>query len=308
MFHTQVRILGFDVGGTKTAVVVGNEEGEVTAREEFPSEAHRGPGYMISRMLESARKLLSKLGADVASVSIGGPLLAEEGRILGPANLPGWDDVPLKEILQRELGIPAYVEHDAKCGALAEWYWGAAKGAENVVFLTPGTGLGAGMILGGRLYRGAFGWAGECGHWRMADHGPFAHGKVGSWEAFCGGVGIAKLARYMFPCRFGEVTAKEIAELARSGDPEALAVVRRSGEVLGRGLSMLIDLLAPDIIVVGSLAHRLGELWLGPAREVVMRESMPGHAGHCRIVPTGLGERLGDCSALCAAVYQMGLR
>jgi len=85
-------------------------------------------------------------------------------------------------------------------------------------------------------------------------------------------------------------------------------VVRRSGEVLGRGLSMLIDLLAPDIIVIGSLAYRLGELWLGPAREGVMKESMPEHARHCRIVPTGLGERLGDCSALCAAVYQMGLR
>jgi len=304
-----MRILGLDIGGTKTAVVVGTEEGEILAREGCPSEAQKGPEHMISRMLDAAGKLLAEFRADVASVSIGGPLLAEEGRILGPANLPGWDDIPLKDILQQELGIPAYVEHDAKCGALAEWYWGAARGAENVIFLTPGTGLGAGMLLGGRLYRGAFGWAGECGHWRMAEDGPFAHGKVGSWEAFSSGVGIARLAHYMFPDRFGEgITAKEIAELAHSGDPDALAVVRRSGEVLGRGLSMLVDLLAPDVIVLGSLAHRLGELWLGPAREVVMRESMPGHARHCRILPAGLGERLGDCSALCAAVYQMGLR
>ena len=305
-------IIGLDVGGTKTAVVLGDAGGTIHDRVEFPTRApHVRDGFdtTFARLCGCIEQVRQHAGArgrkpDVISVSIGGPLDIERGIIYSPPNLPGWDAIPLKELLEKRFGLPCFVEHDGNAGALAEWYFGAAKGARNVIFLTFGTGLGAGLILDGRLYRGASDSAGEVGHMRIAESGPVAYGKAGSWEAFCSGAGIARLAAHRFPRTWGkgEVSVRELAELAISGHAEARAVFEESGRYLGRGLAILLDVLNPEVIVLGSLAVRLGELVLVPAREEMAREALPGAVKVCRVVAAALGERIGDVAALCAAI------
>jgi len=307
---SQTHILGLDIGGTKSAVVLGDFEGMVLESVGFPTDAARGFDVTFSELCERANGLRDAAAAKgkapaCVSVSIGGPLDIEEGVILSPPNLPGWDEIPLKKMLGERFGLPVHIEHDGNAGALAEWRFGAARGASNVVFLTMGTGFGAGIILDSRLYRGTSSTAGEVGHIRLAKEGPVAFGKKGSWEAFCSGSGIALLAKEMFPKRWGKggVSARDLAALAQKGDADAKAVFTRSGRFLGQGLAVLVDLLNPEVIVIGSLAHRLGELVLSPAREEMEKEALPRALAACRVVPAALGERLGDVAALCAAIH-----
>jgi glucokinase len=303
-------ILGLDIGGTKTAVVGGDRQGHILRRAEFATRAARGFKPVFADLCEHLQRVCAQAKAAgenlvAVSVSIGGPLDIEQGIIHEPPNLPGWVDVPLKTLLAERTGLPVYVEHDGNAGALAEWYFGAARGARNVIFLTMGTGLGGGLILNGQLYRGTCDLAGEVGHVRIAESGPVAYGKAGSWEAFCGGAGIARLAAARFPARWSAegVTTRRVAELALAGDADALTVVHEAGRYLGRGLAVLLDVLNPEVVVIGSLAVRLGELVLAPARAELGREALPAAVAACRIVPAALGERLGDVAALCAAIH-----
>lgn len=300
------RILAFDVGGTKTVTLIGTARGSVLARKPWASRPDRGFAAMWSEMLRTAGQLIDQVGPPGAvSVSIGGPLDTERGVVKAPPNLPGWEDIPLKDLLEERFGVPAHVEHDARAGALAEWMFGAGRGCQDMVFLTFGTGLGAGMILGGRLHRGHDGTAGEVGHWRMARRGPVAYGKRGSWEAFSSGSGLPRLVRHLFPSAGGDeqLTAEDITTRARAGDPGMQRVVALSARRLGQGIAQLIELLAPDVVVLGSLAVRSGDLFLPTVRRIVAQECLPGTAG-CPVVPAALGERLGDVAALSGAIYR----
>lgn len=313
--HTPISepaIVGLDIGGTKTAVLLGDRAGRVHARSEFATRPTRGFDATCAELLAHVDAMQReaesrRVGELVLSVSIGGPLEIDAGIIRNPPNLPGWVDVPLKAILARRTGRPVYVEHDGNAGALAEWYFGAARGARNVIFLTMGTGFGGGLILGGELYRGTTDLAGEVGHVRIADDGPLAFGKAGSWEGLCGGAGIARLAAMRYPAKWSAATdARDVAKAARDHDADALAVLDEVGRHLGRGLAILLDVLNPEVIVIGSLAVRLGELVLGPARREMQREALPGALTACRLAPAELGERLGDVAALCAAIRALG--
>lgn len=301
-------IIGLDIGGTKTAVVLGDDSGRIHERAQFSTPADDFEAALaetcthIEQMQQAARRHGHAVAA--ISVSVGGPLDIEAGVIHSPPNLPGWDEAPLKQRLAERFGLDVYVQHDGNAGALAEWYFGAARGCRNVVFLTMGTGLGAGLILDGRVYAGTCDLAGEVGHIRLADDGPAAYGKAGSWEGFCGGAGILRLAALRRPERWAnaDTTVPTLADAARAGDAEARALFDEVGRRLGRGCALLVDLLNPEIIVVGSLAVRLGELILAPARAELTREALPAAAKACRLVPAELGERLGDVASLCAAI------
>ncbi len=306
-------ILGLDVGGTKTAVVLGDYDGAIRERRQFATEPSRGFDPTFAELCAHVDALLrdahaQQIPVGCLSVSIGGPLDVERGVIQSPPNLPGWDNIHLTALLSERFDLPVYIEHDGNAGALAEWYFGAGRGARNVVFLTMGTGFGGGLILDGRLYRGTTSLAGEVGHLRLAETGPIAYGKAGSWEAFCAGTGIARLAAHRFPHRWRvkQTCARELAELADAGDDDALSVLAETARYLGRGLAMLVDILNPQVIVIGSLAVRLGNLVLQPAREEMAREALPGAASVCRVVPAALGEQLGDVAALCAAIAARG--
>lgn len=301
-------IIGLDIGGTRFAVVEGTPDGRILARTQHPTEAAAGFEATFERICRAARAQLEGARREgrrvlAVSVSIGGPLDSEKGIIYSPPNLPGWDAVPLKALLEGRTGLPTYVQHDGAAGAIAEWRFGAGRGARNLIFLTMGTGLGAGIILNGRVYRGASESAGEVGHVRIAPDGPEVYGKRGSWEGYCAGPAFARLAREMFPVRWGEGTATpQVVRLALEGDADALRVVHRVADFFGQGLAILADVLNPEVIVVGSMGVRLGEVLLGPAREAMRREALPGTYAACRVVPAGLGEDVGDVAALCAAI------
>lgn len=301
-------IIGLDIGGTRFAVVEGTPDGRILARTQHPTEAAAGFEATFERICRAARAQLEGARREgrrvlAVSVSIGGPLDSEKGIIYSPPNLPGWDAVPLKALLEGRTGLPTYVQHDGAAGAIAEWRFGAGRGARNLIFLTMGTGLGAGIILNGRVYRGASESAGEVGHVRIAPDGPEVYGKRGSWEGYCAGPAFARLAREMFPARWGEgATTPEVVRLALEGDADALRVVERVAAFFGQGLAILADVLNPEVIVVGSMGVRLGEVLLGPAREAMRREALPGTYAACRVVPAGLGEDVGDVAALCAAI------
>lgn len=267
-------ILGIDVGGTKTAVLLGTREGEVLQRREFPSQAQRGFQALYDDIVACAADFG---GYAEIGVSIGGPVDWQRGIVQSPPNLPGWDDIPLSTLLGERFGKPCYVEHDGKTGALAEWMFGAGRGCSDMVFLTLGTGLGAGVIANGQLLRGAANCAGEVGHWRIADDGPPAYGKRGSWEGLSSGSG-----------------------LAQHGD------IALAGRALGKGLALLIDLLAPERIVLGNLARRLGGAFVDPALDVIREEALPALARRCSVVVSELGDAIGDVAALSAAVYHGG--
>lgn len=299
-------IVGLDIGGTKTAVVAGDYRGSVAHRFEFATNPSRGFDAFFDELNDAIASVRTRgFTPAVVSVSIGGPLQIDLGVLGDIPNLPTWAGVRLQERLADALGLPVYIEHDGNAGALAEWYFGAARGARNVIFLTMGTGFGGGLILNGQLYRGTCDLAGEVGHIRVAETGPFAFGKAGSWEGLCGGAGIVKQAHARFPQRWSDDprAMREIAAAAHAGDADALALLTDVGHHLGRGLAILLDVLNPEVIVIGSLAVRLGELVLGPARGVMQREALPGAFAACRLVPAALGEQLGDVAALCAAIH-----
>jgi glucokinase len=318
----QTIYLGVDVGGTKTAVVLSAQPPVVLGRIEFLTQPERGPHHALATIVESARRLLLQHGwqqEQIASigVSCGSPLDRVQGIIQAPPNLPTWVDVPICRLLEDGLQATCRLENDANAGAVAEHRYGAGVGTEHMVFLTLGTGLGAGIIAGGSLYLGANGDAGEIGHVRLSPTGPVGYHKAGSIEGWSSGGGIAQLAARMLEqaTRRGRVsvlhaqlfagepvTARDVGRAAEAGDAVALAILRSSGSRLGQTLAMLIDVLNPQRIVLGGLAWRMGEHLLAPMRRVMEREALPQTLRACSIVPAALGEQIGDVAALCVAM------
>jgi glucokinase len=209
------------------------------------------------------------------------------------------------------------LENDANAGALAELRFGAGKGVQHMIFLTMGTGLGAGVIMDRRLYHGASDMAGEIGHVRLTSAGPIGYNKVGSVEGWASGGGIAQAASRQVAAAIknGDVTslvaqfasnriltAKDVADAARQGDELANQIVLDTASRLGEALAILVDLLNPELIVIGGLGMRLGERLLAPARAVMEREALPAAAKACRIVAAALGEQIGDIAAICVAM------
>ncbi|TDY61749.1 glucokinase [Aminivibrio pyruvatiphilus] len=317
--------IGVDIGGTKCAVCLGEAERDtlrVICKGEPRKTAEYSPELMLEGLLDDVKECLSRVpaGETVAGIGIscGNPLDSRTGLILSPPNLPGWDRIPVVDWFRRGTGLPAWLCNDANAGALAEWRFGAGKGCEHMIFLTFGTGFGAGLILNGRLYCGACDAAGETGHVRIAAHGPAGYGKIGSLEAFCSGGGIAQLARtYALreiqkgkppafcpgPGSLGNLTAESAARAARQGDPTAREVFELSGAQLGLALAMLIDLFNPQRIVLGGIFSRCRDLIWPVAEGVIREEALPASRMACDVVPCGFGEAVGDMAALTVALY-----
>ena len=304
--------LGVDVGGTKTAVLLSARPPESLGRIEFATLPEQGPERALQLIVESARSLLAQHGVGVKAigVSCGSPLDRVKGVIQAPPNLSTWVDVPLRSFLQDAFDAPCRVENDANAGAVAEHRFGAGVGTEHMVFLTLGTGLGAGIIANGGLYLGAGGDAGEIGHVRLSPTGPVGYHKAGSIEGWSSGGGMAQLAAQMLARAgrssslhgVGNVTARDVGLAAQAGDAVARSILRRSGERLGQTLAMLMDVLNPQRIVLGGLAWRMGEPFMAPMRRVMEREALPQTRRACEVVPAALGEKIGDVAAMCVAM------
>ena len=313
-------LIGIDIGGTKCAVTYGRCEGssvELVDKLRFDTTHVQ---ETLGNILDTTAQLMKRHGltpenVSAIGISCGGPLDSKRGIILSPPNLPGWDSIEIVKLFQDRFGIPAAIQNDANACALAEWTFGAGVGTQNMIFLTFGTGLGAGLILNGKLYAGTNDNAGEVGHVRLSDYGPVGYGKSGSFEGFCSGGGIRQLAISKAKeqlqmgltvswCPNGDVEsidARIVAEAARAGDELALAVYRDSALQLGRGLAFLVDILNPEKIVIGSIYTRCEDLMAPYVAEVLEREALPLANAVCQVVPAVLGETIGDYAALSVA-------
>lgn len=297
--------LGFDIGGTKSAVLIGTAKGEILDRIEWRTDSARGPQPLIAEALENAHALEERHGHPTgAGVSIGGPMDATRGIIHSPPNLPGWDAIPLKDILEDALAVPVNVEHDAAACGLAETLWGAGTGKSRVVYLTCATGFGMGIVIDGKPYYGAGGASPEIGHYRYAREGPEAYGKKGTFEAFCSGRSLSRLAAWKFPSRWSAAPPQpiEISQLASQGDADALAIVALNAEAVGDACALVGDVFVPDVIVLGSLSRYLGKTWIDAVKRRFLDEVLPAASAVCEICAPRLGEHLQDCSAIAAAV------
>ncbi|MBR2907974.1 MAG: ROK family protein [Clostridia bacterium] len=301
--------IGIDIGGTKCAVVLGDDT-HIEKKIKFATTT-------CEETLKNIIAAVSEIGeGDAIGISCGGPLDSKRGIIMSPPNLIDWDNVHITDMLSEKFNIPTYLCNDANACALAEWKYGAGKGTENMIFLTFGTGFGAGIILNGRLYDGASGMAGEIGHIRLSDYGPIGYGKQGSTEGFCSGGGIAQIGRSLAleKLQQGEslpycnstsdlpsINAKLLADYAKAGDKIGIEAYRICGEMLGKSLSILIDLLNPDAIVIGSIFTRAEELIRPHMERILERETLAEARLACKILPAALGESIGDFAALTVA-------
>lgn len=313
-------LLGVDIGGTKCAVTLGlSKDGDIDIKDKlaFPTTDVEDTITHIESSIEEVLDRNSLTSKDVSAIGIscGGPLDSSTGVIMSPPNLPGWDNIPIVSILSEKFGVPAAVHNDANACALAEWKFGAGKGCRNMVFMTFGTGLGAGLVLDGKLYTGTNDNAGELGHIRLEEYGPVGYGKSGSFEGFCSGGGIRQLAQSFVKersqmgievswCPDGDpdkITAKTVAEAARAGDPLASEILEISARHLGKGLSIVIDILNPELIVIGSIYARNEDIMKPYVEKILSKEALPLANKVCRIVPAALGESIGDYAALSVA-------
>jgi glucokinase len=324
-----MNIAGIDIGGTKCTVIIGTVTGErkpyVVDKIITPTKDYPDPYQMICKLQQDLENLLSLHQItvnDVASIGIscGGPLDSVKGVVLSPPNLPGWDEIQVVKLFMDRFGIPVALQNDANACALVEWLMGAGRGTRNMIFLTFGTGMGAGLILNGRLYNGTNDLGGEVGHIRLAPDGPVGFGKAGSFEGFCSGGGIAQLAKSVIleklknkqPVNFCSslemaetIDTKMVARAALEKDPVALEIIDISANYLGRGLSVLIDILNPECIVIGSIYSRNEQLFRPVMEKVIQQEAIPSAAAICRIIPAELGDSVGDYAALCVALYTL---
>ncbi len=312
-------ILGFDIGGTKCAVITAEyNDGDIRLlkKEKIPTDLSIKPHEMIDKLISLADSILEDKPSAIG-ISCGGPLDSKKGVILGPPNLLGWDNVEIVKQIKSHYGVSVNLQNDANACAVAEWKFGAGKGTQNMVFLTFGSGLGAGLILDGRLYTGTNDNAGEVGHIRLERFGPVGFGKAGSFEGFCSGNGIANLGytlaleqvqsgnypQYFKPgMTLSDISAKTIADAAYNGDETALKVYRTCGEYLGRGLSVIIDILNPEAIVIGSVFARSHDLIWPEAEKVIKKEALGLSSACCKVIPAALGENIGDYAAISTAL------
>lgn len=315
-----MEVLGFDIGGTKCAVILAREiDNNIVFLDRYEMKTNTDWKFVVDSLINHGLNMLNHNnisdGNYKVGISCGGPLDNKKGIIKSPPNLPGWDDVPIVDYIYEKIGVKGKLQNDADACALAEWKYGAGIGAENIIFLTFGTGLGAGLILNGRLYTGASNMAGEVGHISLEKEGPIGYGKVGSFEGFCSGGGIAQLAKEkarflqekgikasFIKTDIENITTKDVAESAEKGNVDALEIFELSGKYFGRGLSILIDILNPEKIIVGSIFERSGKFLEKTMYEEIEKEALEISRNAVEIVPAKLGDKIGDYGAVVTAL------
>jgi glucokinase len=312
-------VLALDIGGTKLAAGVVDESGRVHSFVVTPSEAERGPRTVLPRLFDLGRRAVSESGLDWAEVGAigigcGGPLDAARGVLIAPLHLPGWHDVPVTAVAEEAYGRPAVLENDATAAAAGEHRYGAGTGARNMVYLTISTGVGGGVVVDGRLYRGA-GNGAELGHVTVDWRGRPCRGcgRLGCLEAYVSGTSIAERAREAVAqngssslASLEGPTAEDVAAAARAGDEVAREIWDETVDALACGLTSIVNVFEPELVVLGGGVTRAGEQLLGPVREWVRANAMEPAGRSADIVAAALGERVGVVGAA-AVVYDRGV-
>jgi glucokinase len=312
--------IGIDLGGTKILTGLVNEVGQVIAEDYRKTRAKKGLDFVVGRLAESALQAMQNAGAPASSIQavgigVPGPVDTDEGIVTQPPNLPGWRNVPVRAMIEEALGIPTFLENDANAAALGEYLFGAGRGSTHMLYVTVSTGIGGGFILDGKLYHGADGAAGEIGHVTILPRGPHCGcGNRGCLESVASGTAIAREGRELVirgvPTLISElvaqnpdaVTAKLVAEAAQRGDSEAQEIIREAMGYLGVGIASLVNLLNPEIVVIGGSLIKLGDILFDSVRRAVKRRAFPVASQRVRIVPAELGDRVGVCGAAAVAI------
>jgi glucokinase len=307
--------LGVDLGGTKILTALVDERGRVMQRARIATPAG-GPAPVVDGITETVHDVMRQAGIDLRAVrglGVGapGPMNPDAGVVFEPPNLPGWHDVPLGDMLTRRLGVPAHIENDANAAALGERWAGAGAGIDDLIYITVSTGVGAGLILRGRLYHGVSGTAGEVGHMVIDPSGPPCPcGRRGCLEAISSGPSIAREARAavlagrqtsLAGMDSEAIDAKTIADAARDGDAVAREIYARAAGALGAGVTNLVNLLNPAMVVIGGGVAEAGELIFAPVRRIVKQEAFERPAAAVQIVPAALGTDAGVVGAAAVA-------
>jgi glucokinase len=284
-------IIGVDLGGTKICTAIADKKGRIILSETVPTEAKKGRAHVIRRIEGAIIKICKDSGHSLSSVeSIGigapGPVLADKGVILDPPNLSGWKRVYLRDIISRRFRKKVFLENDANCAAIGELRFGAGKAFTDFVYVTISTGIGGGIIIGKKLYRGVSGSAGEIGHMVIDIHGPKCGcGKIGHLEALASGPAMARRSK---------MPAEEIGRLAKKRDKKALEAIRYNGWLIGKGFANIVNIINPEAIIVGGGVSNLGKPLFDSIKKTVRESALD----RVRIIPAQLKKDVGVIGAI----------
>ena len=322
----ETHVVGIDIGGTKLATVVADSTGHILSKVRKPTRSEKGPEYALQLLFDMVRETVELAGlaqksVSAIGVSCGGPLDTKTGIVYSPPNLPGWDALPLKALLESEFQIPVIIENDANASALAEFRFGGGRGYNAVLYMTMSTGIGGGIVIDGQIYHGANDSAGEVGHQILLPDGPLCGcGKRGCLEALCSGPAIARRAQNAIRTQIvdgktsattllnlasgdiEDVKSEHVLTAARTGDLLALQLVEETAYYMGWGIANLVNILNPDIVLLGTIAIAAGDLLLNPIRKTVSELAMTRPAEAVKIEPAQLGDALGDLAAVALVV------
>ncbi|RKU31412.1 transcriptional regulator [Candidatus Poribacteria bacterium] len=313
-------VVGIDIGGTKLATVVADKNGRILNKIRKPTQSDKGPEFAIQTLFEMIYQTikdaeLDKKDISGIGVSCGGPLDTQTGIVYSPPNLPGWDAFPLKDRLESEFHINTVIENDANASALAEYRFGGGKGYNIVLYMTMSTGIGGGIVINGEIYHGANDSAGEVGHQILLPNGPQCGcGKRGCLEALCSGPAIARRAKQAVENNpdslilsianddINSIKSEHVLEAARHGDKIALKLIDVTAYYMGWGIANLVNIINPDIVLLGTIAIAAGDLLIDPICKTVEDLAMTRPAEIVTIKPAELGEKLGDMAAISLVV------
>lgn len=305
--------IGIDVGGTNVKIALVDNKGKIIYSNSIPTRAEMGYEYTINNMKEAITELIKETKSDpknIESIGFGfpGQIDYQKGIVRLAPNIPGWVDVPIAEIMEKEFGIPTRVDNDVRCAALGELNYGAGQGCENLICITVGTGIGSGLVINGKLVRGASNAAGEIGHIKLdMNGGPLCGcGDRGCLEAFASGPSIVAMAEEYIKggksTKYRElanpdITPYIVSEAAKQGDPVAKRIFTIVGEYIGIGLASVVNLLNPEKIIIGGGVAAAGDLLLTPIKESLIKRAMPIAGSAVELVPAQLGNSAGVIGA-----------
>lgn len=303
--------IGVDIGGTNVKIALVNKKGEISYHKTVPTRAEMGYEYTISNITQCIKDLMQEAKIDKTALEgIGfgfpGQIDCDNGIVRILPNIPGWVDVPISEIMQKEFNVPVKVDNDVRCMALAELNYGAGAGCKNLICITVGTGIGSGLVVNSKLVRGASNAAGEIGHIKLQmNDGPICGcGDTGCFEAFASGPSIVAMAKEYIAGGKGTkyrelagsvdaITPAIVCQAAQQGDVVAKKIFERMGEYLGIGLASVVNLLNPEKIVIGGGVADAGDILFDPLIKTLKDRAMPIQGSAVTVVPAQLGNKAG---------------
>ena len=316
-------VLSVDLGGSKILTAVVNSKGDILSRDHSITPAAKGPEAVIQAILESTQRALSQAGitaAELEAICLGAPGLSnpETGVVFTSPHLPGWKDVPLRDIVRERTGVETMLINDANAAALGELCFGAAKGARNFIYITLSTGIGGGIVIDGEIYAGSLGTAGEIGHMTIDTNGPKCNcGNTGCWETLASGTALAREARQRIADGaktsileysngdIKKVSAETVHNAARQGDTLAEKLIAQTGYYVGVGLANLINIFNPELIVIGGGLSNIGDRLLEPAYKVAEERAYEPAFKSVRFARAELGRNSGVIGAAAYAFREM---